>query len=375
MNVLYLSEWYPHRYDAMAGLFVQKHAIAAANAGVDVCVLYLHHDTHIQQLEITDNSHHQIREIIVYYPTSYLAALRKGWQYVKSHWGKPNVCQLNVITRNAILPLWLKLRYKIPYIIVEHWSGYLPENGTYAHSAKGHHRMAQATVRNASQVLAVSQKLAECMQSCGLQHPHYGNIDNVVDDFFFDIAKKPKTPNKKKQLLHVSCFDERAKNVKGLLRAVHKLSERRDDFELVLVGTGQDYADVRAFADHLNIPQSMLRWTGELEPKEVAEELHKADAFVLSSRYETYGVVFGEALAAGVPILSTPVGIAEELPATIVPQEIAQDNPKRFADYIEDALWPIQTESVDYSQYAKRFSAKVIGEQLKSIYESCITQS
>lgn len=42
MKVLYLTQWYPHRYDAMAGLFVRNHAEAAVRQGVDVCVLYCH---------------------------------------------------------------------------------------------------------------------------------------------------------------------------------------------------------------------------------------------------------------------------------------------------------------------------------------------
>ena len=42
-KVLFLSAWYPNRYDAMAGLFVRKHAEAVGQYA-DVCVLYLHLD-------------------------------------------------------------------------------------------------------------------------------------------------------------------------------------------------------------------------------------------------------------------------------------------------------------------------------------------
>ena len=40
MRVLYLSAWYPTERDAMAGLFVQKHAEAVKAQGADVRVLY-----------------------------------------------------------------------------------------------------------------------------------------------------------------------------------------------------------------------------------------------------------------------------------------------------------------------------------------------
>ena len=41
MKVLFLSAWYPTPRDAMAGLFVQKHAEAVAQQGHDVRVLFL----------------------------------------------------------------------------------------------------------------------------------------------------------------------------------------------------------------------------------------------------------------------------------------------------------------------------------------------
>ena len=95
-----------------------------------------------------------------------------------------------------------------------------------------------------------------------------------------------------------------------------------------------------------------------------------ADAFVLSSRYETYGVVLAEAAAASVPILSTPVGIAEELADLIVPQEIAQNKPNRFAEFIETILWNSLQNTT--TKNADRFSSKAIGKKLTSIYKQVI---
>ena len=89
----------------MAGLFVQKHAEAVRAQGVDVRVVHSQgwFDTWRQ----------------------WCALRREEWM--------PDVVQLNVIQKQGLLALWLKRRYKIPYIIVEHWSGYLPESGQFAH--------------------------------------------------------------------------------------------------------------------------------------------------------------------------------------------------------------------------------------------------
>ena len=358
MKVLYLTPWYPSKKDEMSGLFVRKHVEAVRAQGVEVRVIFA------ESWRETGRQWKALR--------------REGWI--------PDVVQLNVIQKQGLLALWLKKRYGIPYVIVEHWSGYLPENGMFKRLSAIKKRIYRRIAAQAEQVLCVSQRLQQAMQDCGIRAQQWGLIDNVVDGFFFEKVESKKTEvesrktkveskktkvESKKTLLHVSCFDERAKNVKGLLRAAKMLSEKRQDWKLVLVGTGVDYTDVRAFADTLDIPEGLLEWTGELTPSEVAERMHEADALVLSSRYETYGVVLAEAAAAGLPILSTPVGIAENVANLIVPQEIAQNKPGRMAEFMETILWG-QEVRVKSQEVRERFSADFIGKKLKKSYDSCL---
>jgi glycosyltransferase involved in cell wall biosynthesis len=287
----------------------------------------------------------------------------------------PDAVQLNVIQKQGLLALWLKKRYGIPYVIIEHWSGYLPENGQFLRMPAFKRRLYALIAEKAATLMTVSERHAQAMRACGMKNARWIKTRNVVDDFFF--RKTPNTPNNQntqntpKTLLHISCFDERAKNIRGLLLAVKMLAVQRQDFQLVLIGTGVDYAEVRAFADSLHLPEGLLVWTGELPPREVAEWLRKADALVLSSRYETYGVVLAEAAAAGVPIVSTPVGIAEETADLIVPHEIAQNKSGRFAEFIESILW--STDRVaGKKQNTARFTAAAVGKKLKTIYDSCL---
>ena len=326
----------------MSGLFVQKHVEAVRAQGAEVRVIFSQgwRDTWSQ----------------------WRAIEREGWL--------PDVVQLNVIQKQGLLALWLKRRFAIPYIIIEHWSGYLPENGQFRQMSSLQQRFYQRIASQAEMILTVSSALQRAMQSNGIEAKSWGTIDNVVDEFFKFSAFRSQH-SEKKTLLHVSCFDEKAKNVKGLLRAAKMLSERRQDWSLVLVGTGVDYRDVRAYADALEIPEGLLRWTGELTPQEVANEMHRADALVLSSRYETYGVVLAEAATARLPILSTPVGIAEEVADLIVPQEVAISKPGRFAEFIETILF--HQERLDPKpNLCERFTAERIGQHLMDIYDSCL---
>lgn len=366
MRVLYLSEWYPHRYDAMAGLFVRKHAVAAAAQGAEVCVLYLHPDTTIRHRDIVDQTTNGVREVYVYYPDGYLDALRAGWQYVRRQWGMPDVCQLNVLTKNALLPLWLRWRYGIPYIIVEHWSGYLPQNGDYARSSWLHRRMAAMAVTHAECVLTVSEVLAQHMQRLGLRNPYYRTIHNVVDDFFFHRTHLPAKDGRLR-LLHVSCFDERAKNVMGLLRAVRAAMQQRSDIMLTLVGTGRDYDAVQAYARQLQFPKDTLRWTGELVPEHVAAEFDSADALLLFSRFENAPVVISESMATGVPVIATAIGGIPEM----VDGESGILVPVGDEQALTDAICQVADDRRFTPSGGEEYSMQRVGEALMAAYRSC----
>lgn len=67
MNVLFMSPWYPHRYDAMSGLFVRKHAEAVARQ-CEVTTLYLYPDANVSEPEVMVQTTNGVHEICLYYP-------------------------------------------------------------------------------------------------------------------------------------------------------------------------------------------------------------------------------------------------------------------------------------------------------------------
>lgn len=316
MRVLYLTQWYPHRYDAMAGLFVRKHAEAVARQGVDVCVLYLHPDESVDGMDVVEQTTFGVREIYVYHSVSFLKALTCGWQFVRRHWGIPDVCQVNVLTKTALLPYYLKCRYGIPYVVVEHWSGYLPENFSLTKSAI---RLRRWLGHSASCIMPVSARLETAMKSVGIGNAHWCRVHNVVDDFFYSATSvQTAMENKKWQLLHVSCFDEKAKNTQGILRVMSRLKDIRADWHLAMVGTGQDIEAAKALAEKLGLTTDWVSFVGEQTPKQVAQWMRESDLFVLFSRYENAPVVLSECMAVGLPVLTTNAGGIPEM--MVVPE-------------------------------------------------------
>ena len=328
----------------MAGLFVQKHAEAVRAQGCDVRVIDATTWSGIWR--------------------AWCALQREGWM--------PDVVQLNVIQKQGLLALHLKRRYHIPYVIIEHWTGYLPENMSV--SPKGWHtKILKHICREAEVVMPVSEHLAKAMQALGFEAKRWEKINNVVDDFFFDRPQKSKKTSTKKTILNITCFDEPHKNVKGLLRAAKALSKKRQDWRLVLVGTGIDYDDVRAYADTLNFPESLLVWTGELTPRQVAEQFDEADIFVLTSRYENAPVVISESLAKGVPVVSTRVGGIPEMVSEECGILIPSENDEALVQVLDTMLDHYQEyDQILIRKYGGKYSFGNVGKQLKEIYESVI---
>ena len=383
MKVLYFSPWYPHRYDAMLGLFVRKHAEAVARH-CQVCVLYLFADEKVGRYEVVDQVTDGVREFYVYYPFLNIPVLRpltkalgfvlaflKGYARVKKGFGKPDVTQANVLTRCGLLSYLLKVCSGVPYLVVEHWTRYLPHKDGYRGFLRK--RVSELVVRNASHVLPVSEHLAGVMRGWGLKSDHYGVVHNVVDDFFYDSGKVPAASTAKFRLLHVSCFSEREKNVCGILRVLKRLAEKRSDFTMVMVGVGPDYEMVRRYVEELHLPDGLVSFLGELPPMEVCRCFSQADAFVLFSNFENAPVVISEALATGTPVISTNVG---GIPEMVDDESGCLINPGDEEALCDRMDWMIDHHA-DYDAERLREKARCygydeVGRFLVSCYEEAV---
>ena len=373
-KVLFLTPWYPHRYDAMSGLIVRKHAQAVARQGVEVGVLYWHKTEKVEEDEIEDKVVDGVREVVLYTKKSgfvgELDGLRRLWQYWRSKYDAPDVVHLNVLTKQGLFARWLQVNYNIPFVVMEHWSGYLPENGDY----KGFMRktLSKLILNHAKTVMPVSAKLRDAMQQCGLKHNNWQIVPNVVDDFFYSKGTACRVREGKFRFLHVSCFDNRAKNTLAIVEAVEQLSKQRNDFEMIMVGTGQDIFFTRCLADNYKLEsRGLIRFTGEQTPQQVKEWMDASDCFVLFSNYETAAVVLEEAAACGLPIISTPVGVAEELidetTGVIVPVKDVNSLVEAMSAMIDNAK---KYDSIKIKERAAKYSFDRVGHQLVEIYRS-----
>ncbi|MFO7722718.1 MAG: glycosyltransferase [Bacteroidales bacterium] len=318
MRVFFLPRWFPHPDDPLWGLFVLRHAMAVQRFA-DVSVIYVDKRRDLKGIEnpVVENIE-GIPVLYWFYHESsiplagrivtfvrMLSAWHQAWHMAVKQWGKPDINHVHILTRIGAVAFWLKRRFNIPYVITEHWSRYLPQNFYY----RGWLRKAitRKVVEASGAVMPVTMDLASAMKSHGLIHDNYIVIPNVVDTALFKPSAKPKE-RRVLNFVHISTFDDRAKNISGMIRVFASLKKSGRDFRLKLIGDGADYLKVFRLAEELVLNPPTLEFTGAMDAQGVASELAGSDMLVMFSNYENMPVVINEALSCGIPVLATRVG-------------------------------------------------------------------
>ncbi|MEO1478356.1 MAG: N-acetyl-alpha-D-glucosaminyl L-malate synthase BshA [Bacteroidota bacterium] len=145
-------------------------------------------------------------------------------------------------------------------------------------------------------------------------------IPNFVDTERFqrlprEHFKQAICPNGERLLVHVSNFRP-VKRATDVVKVFHKLyteginGEQPGAVKLLLVGDGPDRPACEQLARDLGV-YSEIRFLGKQEP--VEEILSIADVFLIPSGSETFGLAALEAMACGVPVVSSNIGGLPEL--------------------------------------------------------------
>ena len=380
-HIVFLARWYPHRYDPMFGLFVQRHAEAAALFN-DITVIYCNEQramsnelnahsskpTAQSKFEIVRTNENNVDTIRVYYkkPKNKILSLirfyranMKALKLCKSD----DMIHVHILTRLGIIAWIQKILHKTPYIITEHWSRYLPGNDFGGFLRK---MFTKIVVRNAETVTTVTENLAIAMKNHGLKNDNYVVLPNVVNLDMFHISERNNDPCK---IIHISCFEDKSKNISGLLESLKMIEEKGIDFQCTLIGEGMDLDLMKEKAKELQLINK-VSFTGLLQGQELADELSSGDFLVLSSNYENMPVVILEALASGLPVVSTNVGGIKEMIDDTKGILVEPRNKEALAEAMIKMIETHKNYDANYlrNSVIEKYGYESVGRFLDSIY-------
>ncbi len=312
-KILLLPSWYPSKVHSFNGIFIRRYAETICN-DVNLKILYAVSSDSVSKIEIEKTNQSGFEEYIVYYPkikNGIFSALHKlklfyqayhyGYEQIKSDGFIPDLVHVEVALNAGLFAVELKKKYKIPYVITEHWSGYLPEDGRYKGIVKKY--FAESVYKKAEGIAAVSACLGNSLVNVHLTK-EYTVIPNPVQTEIFVPDVNSKTPT---GLIHVSNF-AKEKNVKGILNSFQKLIECGAETKLLLVGEGGEKNELQNHCNENSTLKNRVEFLPYQTPQQLNTLINKSYALVLFSSFETMSIVMAEAWACGKPAIVPKVG-------------------------------------------------------------------
>lgn len=181
-------------------------------------------------------------------------------------------------------------------------------------------------------------------------------------------------PADRPTLVHVSrlAFE---KNIDFVLRALCRVKAEVPDVLLVVAGEGPARQQLIGLSRELGLADNTL-FTGYLDRDGSLEDCYCAgSAFVFASRTETQGLVLLEAMALGVPVVSTAVMGTKEVLGEGRGALIAEEDEADFAAKAVRVLTEPDLRarlSSEAADYARAWSAPVLADRLLQLYEEVI---
>ena len=310
MNIVVIPTWYRTSKNPNGGVFVKEEVQALSKAGVQATILFV--DLDFRNLssvfkspvisEIDNNGIHEIRADGFGFPKLNLKMVEKWSQvhlqlmekYLESN-PLPDVIHAHSFFA-GFASQQLSEKYKIPYIVTEHFSAFL--TGKIEAWKK---EMIKNVFDHSSKLMVVSEHLKSKVTQ--YTNSQIEVIPNAIDTSFF----KPDDLNNNKQVFQFITVGgvRKEKQYDKLVDAFCQLpSEIKSKCSLKIIGNGP--LENNLIQQIKNLPkENDVEYLGELNRVAVLKNLQSSDAFICSSEYETFGVAVLEAMSIGLPVIST----------------------------------------------------------------------
>ena len=309
---------------------------------------------------------------------TYMRAVPKAVRYNINHWsylcekavdryvrrfGKPDVLHAHCCKSAGIAASEVSRRLGIPFFITEHISSGLYERN-FGQGWQRHgwlkEKMREA-YEAATCVIPVSRELVDDLV------PYFGKgycchpVSNIVDTGFFSFREREPLDGRPFRFCCLAIGDIYGKGYDVLADAISYMPA---DIELHIAGQDTDSLPMQ----HLFANRPNVHLYGHLNKAKVRDLLWMCDALVLPSRSEAQPLVILEALATGIPVVTTEcIPSSLRMPGACCLAPIGDS--RKLAEKMQEVMHI--SPSWEFSDMVRRMaSPSVIAKQLTDLFES-----
>lgn len=309
MRVFIYSYGVPTEEYPLNGIFAYDQAKALSNKGIEVFLLFvdLRSIRRIRKLGVHRFSSHGIDVIGISFPLGRVPGLILDLfdsvlfkiLLLKAifEFGTPDIIHSHFLRQSVSLSNSSSLLTSTKMVATLH------DDNLVAKLAKHKIRSISKLVSNFDKVYVVSQSVKINLEKEGFKTYL---INNVVDFKTFSYKK-----NAKRDLILSAGHLEHRKGMDVLIEA-WSISNLKDRNKLLIIGDGPEKGKLLKKVNDLELNES-ISFYGSYNRDFFSEVLDSALLFVLASRSESFGLVYAEALASGVPVVGTLCGGPEGL--------------------------------------------------------------
>ncbi len=388
MHVLVIPSWYPQFKGDPVGSFFREQAIALARRVGDVGVLFPNQrslrelwnsnsakfgihcvddaGTHLIQrngFNLTPRYERGVAFQFVHHGIKLYA------KYVE-HYGAPDVIHAHSALYGGLLAHEIACKSGVPYVVTEHSSAYF-EHLLQPKQLSWAGKVFTDSMAN----IAVSQSLKRLLED------HYGfgkewkTIPNFVGEGFFvhpiETVERRSTCSR---FIHVALLSP----IKRQDLLIEAMAICRNlgltDLTLTIAGDGAERDRLSRRINDLGVGEQ-VHLVGMVPRDQMPALMAAHDAFVFSSNYETFGVVVAEALALGLPCVSTHCGGPVDIIGVGDGLIVERDNARLIAEAmirISNQPFNLGERQARRVRCAARFSEDTVCRELIAVYANAI---
>lgn len=383
MKVLIVPSWYSNSEKPTLGSFFKEQAQALQESGVEVTVAYpevrnplmvikdIKKERKLGLIEGKEGGVFTYRyrkyNIPPRFPMvlelHYYLGMKKIMKKIVKDEKKPDLIHLHSFAPAGYAVQKISKEYDIPYVLTEHATGF--SKGIYK---PFHIKYLKKVLKDSKKIIAVGSGLKNDLKR--YTEKEIDVIPNMVDTTYFQTYKKETNCNKfiffsLAYLMHKKGFDL-------LIKAFNNKFKGNENILLYIGGDGTERNNLEKLVKDLGLENQVV-FLGALERKEVVRYMNECSAFVLASRFETFGVVFIEALSCGKPIIAPnidgPNDIVDELNGYTFEVESISDLGEKMNKIYENYEFynPLKIQRDCLIRYDKKNVAEVLVKAYKQV--------